>query len=309
VKVLITGGLGNLGLWLTHFFLDSGHDVTVLARSERVIVQHPRYHYLCADITDIHSLKATITCYYDICIHAASLNEHFKANYTEDALRINSLGTELLCQSFLKFGLGKFVYLSTFHVYGVKEGVVTESSPISPDNDYALTHYFAEKYIEKNAKNHGLNYVICRLTNSYGCPKDINSNKWYLVLNDLCRQAHENKAIQLTSNGKSLRDFIWMGDVAHILEKLCESDLCNNEVFNLSANSTFSILDVAQYVQVAYQVLFDECLPIVINQDDAFEPQLLMVSNKKLINILPYDFKNKFESEAINIMKILSNIK
>lgn len=309
MKLLITGGLGNLGLWLTYYFLDLGHDVTVLGRSERVIIRHQNYHFSCVDITDIKSLKASINCGYDACIHTASFNEHFKANYTEDALRINALGTEFLCQALVQHGVGKLVYLSTFHVYGVKEGVVTESSPVAPDNDYALTHYFAEKYIEKNAKNYGLNYIIFRLTNSYGYPKDINSDKWYLVLNDLCRQAHENKVIKLTSNGKALRDFIWMGDVARVIEKACVYEGAINEVVNLSANTTYSIIDVAQYVQVAYRALFGEKLPIELNENDTFEPQFLAVSNQKLIEILPHNFENRFQSEATNILKMLSNVK
>ncbi|WP_445947440.1 NAD-dependent epimerase/dehydratase family protein, partial [Shewanella sp.] len=57
MKVLITGGLGNLGLWITHHFLEQGHDVTVLGRSERVIINHINYCFLRADITDINSLK------------------------------------------------------------------------------------------------------------------------------------------------------------------------------------------------------------------------------------------------------------
>jgi len=309
MKVLITGGLGNLGLWLTHYFLDLGHNVTVLGRSERVIIRHQNYLFLCADITNVNSLKEVLNCYYDVCIHTASFNEHFKANYTEDALRINALGTEFLCQALSSHGVGKFVYLSTFHVYGAKEGIVTESSHISPDNDYALTHYFAEKYVQKNAKKYGVNFIIFRLTNSYGCPKDINSDKWYLVLNDLCRQAHENKVIKLTSNGKSLRDFIWMGDVVHVIEKVCVYEECINEVVNLSANSTYSIIEVAQYVRAAYQVLFGEKLPIELNKNDTFEPQSLTVSNQKLIEIMPYNFENHFQSEAANILKMLSNIK
>ena len=309
MKVLITGGLGNLGLWLTHYFLEQGHYVTVLGRSERVIISHPNYQFLRADITDLNSLKASINCYYDICIHTASFNEHFKDNYEEDALRINALGTEFLCQALMVYGVGKLAYLSTFHIYGISEGVVTEDSPINPVNDYGLTHFFAEKYIEKHAKINGLKYVIFRLTNSYGCPKDINSDKWYLVLNDLCRQAHDNKKIQLTSNGKALRDFIWMGDAAQIIEKISVHDEVINEVVNLSANSTYSIIDVAEYVQAAYLILFGERLAIEVNENDTFVARSLTVSNLKLIEFLPYNFDNHFQSEAINILKMLSNNK
>lgn len=309
MRVLITGGLGNLGLWLTHYFLEQGHYVTALGRSERVAISHPNYQFLCADMTNLNSLKESINCYYDTCIHTASFNEHFKENYSEDALRINALGTEFLCQALMAYGVGKLVYLSTFHVYGTGQGVITENTPINPVNDYGLTHFFAEKYIEKHAKINGLKYVTLRLTNSYGCPKDINSDKWYLVLNDLCRQAHYNNKIELTSNGKALRDFIWMGDVAKIIEKVSMHDRLINEVINLSSNMTYSIFDVAEHVQRAYSMFFDKKLPITVNDNDTFMPLSLTVSNLKLNEFLPYDFDNHFQSEALNIFKMLSDNK
>lgn len=309
MKVLITGGLGNLGLWLTHYFLEQGHNVTVLGRSERVIISHPNYQFLRADISDLNSLKVSINCYYDTCIHTASFNEHFKENYAEDALRINALGTEFLCQALMVYGVGKLVYLSTFHVYGISEGVVTEDSPIHPVNDYGLTHFFAEKYIEKHAKINGLKYAICRLTNSYGCPKDLNTDKWYLVLNDLCQQAIKSQKIVLTSNGRSLRDFIWMGDVVRVIEKISITEICINNVVNLSSNVTYSVVDIARYVQDSYYKLLSKKIPIEVNDGDLSESPFLMVSNQKLMNIVPYIYSNQLLSEATNILKVLSKVK
>lgn len=307
MKLLITGGLGNLGLWLTHYFLEQGHNVTVLGRSERVIVSHQNYEFLRADITNINSLKDSVNCYFDVCIHAASFNEHFKENYAEDALKINALGTDYLCQALTVHGVGKLIYLSTFHVYGVSEGFVTEDSPVSPVNDYGLTHFFAEKYIEKHAKLSNLNYIIFRLTNSYGCPKDINSDKWYLVLNDLCREAYENKEIRLKSNGNALRDFIWMGDVIKVVDELLLHERQLNDVFNLSSGFTFTIMDIAKYVQAAYLALFDKTLLIKINENDDSVPKSLSVSNDKLTRILPYRFENQFICEAVHILKFLGD--
>lgn len=306
MKILITGGLGNLGLWLTHYFLDEGHDVTVIGRAERVIITHPNYRFLAVDITKLKSLFTIIDCYYDACIHTASYNEHFKDNYSEQALKINSLGTENLCQSLLVYGVGKLVYLSTFHVYGISQGLVTEKSPVAPLNDYGLTHYFAEKYIEKNARINNLNYVIFRLTNSYGCPKDINTDKWYLVLNDLCRQAYENKKIQLNSNGKSLRDFIWMQDVVKVIDLSITSSKCVNTLFNLSAGISLNILDVADRVNRAYFKLFKDVIPIAVNLQDKTEPKSLSVSNEKLCRVMKYHFKDSFFEESVNILSFLN---
>lgn len=304
MKILITGGLGNLGLWLTHHFLDTGNDVTVIGRTESIRINHKCYQFISVDVTDVNSLSSAINCYYDICIHAASYNEHFSENYSKKALLINSLGTDNLCYTLLKNGVGKLIYLSTFHVYGVHNGLIDETTIVKPLNDYGLTHYFAEKYIEKHATTSGLNYVIFRLSNSYGCPKDINTNKWYLIFNDFCKEAFEHKKITINSNPLSMRDFIWMGDVVRIIYQACVAKSCLNTSLNLSTSRSVTLMDLANYIANAYFDVFDEQVD-VISTKELIEVDELVVCNAKLRNTLPVNFSKKFDSEAKGIFTLL----
>ena len=306
MKILITGGLGNLGLWLTEAFLSAGATVHVLGRSEKVNLVHANYTFLKCDITDKKSLCNTITCYYDFCIHAASYNEHFEADYAKKALLINALGTDYICQRLLEVGVGKIIYLSTFHVYGTPRGVVNEKTPIQPNNDYGLTHYFAEKYIEKYNRNSGLKYSILRLTNSYGCPRDIKTNKWYLLLNDLAKNVFETEKIKLSSNGNACRDFIWMGDAVAIIQAVMENDSTNNNIFNLSFGVSRRLFDVAVLVQSAYFQYSGKLIEIEVSDSDLKEYTDFRVSNEKLKSVIEFTPVDKFIEESINIFKMLS---
>ena len=305
MRILVTGGLGNLGLWLTKSLLDVGHKVSVIGRHESVIIAHPNYEFLNADITCLDSLKAVISIHYDACIHAASYNEHFEDNYSKKSLLVNSLGTDYLCQALTTHGVGKLIYLSTFHVYGNSEGEISEDTSINPNNDYGLTHFFAEKYIEKHGKTSGLQYVIFRLTNSYGCPEDVNTNKWYLVLNDICKQAVDSNVVSLTSNGKSLRDFIWMGDVVKIVMLSLSTSFKSKGIYNLSSSKTFSINEIAEYVKKVYFRMFDKHLEVIVNQNDTFSPTYLKVLNTKLLSHFNYSFENMFVEEIERIITML----
>ncbi|MCE0558577.1 NAD(P)-dependent oxidoreductase [Motilimonas sp. E26] len=305
MNILITGGLGNLGSWLMRECLDN-HSVTVLARKERHVVNHPNYRFVQADITQQEQLNFAIDCYYDVCIHTASYNEHFQANYTKDALMINSLGTELLCQALARHGVGQLVYFSTFHVYGKTSGVVEESTSITPFNDYGLTHYFAEKYIEKHHRQSGLNYVILRLSNSYGCPTFKDSDKWYLVLNDICNQAFSQQKIQLKSNGLAIRDFIWMGDVVDVVIKLLYLSQPLNDTFNLSAGISYSLNQMVDRVQLAYRQEFGGEVAIIANKQDKTEPAELLVSNKKLCAVITHQYRDGIVQEAKKIFQLLA---
>ena len=59
--------------------------------------------------------------------------------------------------------------------------------------------------------------VVFRLSNCIGAPKDINSNCWMLLVNDLCKQIIEHKKMKLNTNGKQLRNFITITDVCRVV--------------------------------------------------------------------------------------------
>ena len=61
-------------------------------------------------------------------------------------MEINTVGTKNLLEALNLTNLKNFVYISTFHVYGLTEGDIDENTELNPKNDYALTHLFAEFY-------------------------------------------------------------------------------------------------------------------------------------------------------------------
>ncbi|WP_438403867.1 NAD-dependent epimerase/dehydratase family protein [Aeromonas veronii] len=61
MNILVTGGLGNLGSWLVRDLLDK-YTVTVLARNERYVINHPNYRFVQADITQQLQLNQAIDC-------------------------------------------------------------------------------------------------------------------------------------------------------------------------------------------------------------------------------------------------------
>lgn len=302
IKLLITGGLGNLGSWLTNFFSNK-YDLYVLSKNRSVELDC-QYTLIQADITDLEELKLKLNLEFDYCIHTASYNEFFHDNYAKKALDINTLGTRNLIEILKNTSLKNFIYLSTFHVYGASSGLITEETPLNPRNDYASTHLFAEYYLKQFYNTHNFPSTIFRLTNSYGAPKYKNSSKWYLLLNDLVKTACYEKKIVLKSNGKALRDFIWMGDVCSVIEQsLQASSEC--EIYNLSSGNSYSVLDLAYMVQKAYEKRFNQDIKILINNDDKTKDFSLKVDNKRLMNLLDIEFQTKFEEEIESIFNLL----
>ncbi len=301
-RILITGGLGNLGSWLTRALVLAGHDVTTLSSNNRAVLGDLAFNRLFADIGDLASVQKALTGQvFDAIIHLASVNEGNAPGYPEKALQINALGTRNLLQWLDESGKGvstHFLYFSTFHAYGLNSGLITEDMPMVPKHDYGTTHLFAEYYVRQFAATKGVNFTIFRLTNSYGSPLETGSSKWYLVLNDLCKSVASAGIVKLGSNGKPIRDFVWMGDVCQVV-MACISKGAANDVFNLGGGQTFSMLDVAGYVAEAYETLGLGNAHIETNTNDLnVYDQTLEVSIKKLQAWVPYQPANHLLDEA-----------
>ncbi len=308
-KLLITGGLGNLGSWLTSYFCQQNFEVFVLASRERNLTEALNFTFIQCDITHAEEIATSLAPYqFDFVIHTASANDFFKENFVTDALLVNALGTRNLLEYFKDKSLQHFIYFSTFQVYGSREGFITEETPTLPVNDYGTTHLFAEIYVKQFHRNFQLPYTILRLTNSYGCPKDTDSSKWYLVLNDLARMAVQEKKIVLKSNGKATRDFIWMGDVCAITHALLNQPPAN-EIYNVAGEKTYSIRAIAEQVQQAYEEHFGEQLPIEKNKKDLIEyPDNMQVSAAKLKKKFNYETQDKFKEEAKKIFSLAGKL-
>ena len=304
-RILITWGLGNLGLWITEYLSKQGFQISVLSTRENLegIQIDKDFELIKADIRDLEKLKKVIPKNIDYIIHLASLNEFFLENYPEKAININSLGTRNLLEAIKDRGIKQFIYFSTFHIYGKSDGSLDEKSELNPKNDYALTHLFAEYYIKQFHSNYKIPYSIFRLTNSYGVPKNKNSSKWYLILNDLSKMAFEKQKIVLKSNGKSLRDFIFMGDVAKVVEKSLSFQ--KNEIYNLGSGKSISMLEIAKIVQKTYLEIYGTALEIEINKSDKTMAKEFSVDISKLMNIIDIEFKPHFREEIIKIFKLL----
>ena len=302
-KILITGGLGNLGSWLSIFFSDT-YDVYVLSKNISISLESS-YTLIQADITNIDEVNLKLDLEFDYCIHTASYNEYFHENYAKDALLINSLGTRNLVEVLKNKNLKNFIYISTFHVYGSSSGFIREDTNLYPVNDYASTHLFAEYYLKQFYKTDNFPFVIFRLTNSYGSPKSIKSTKWYLVLNDLVKSAYENNKIILKSNGKSKRDFIWMGDVCSVIEESLHMAPDMENIYNLSSGMTYSILDLANKVREVYNKRYNKNIDISVNQDDRMIYPELTVDNSKLGQFISMKFNNKLYDEIEKIFNLL----
>lgn len=306
MRILVTGGLGNLGTWIVENLVSQGHEVTTLSSKDRDVLRNLNFKRVFADVSNpIEVAKSLKEFSFDAIVHLASVNEGNIPGYARIALDTNAYGTRVIldwaCRQIIK---PHFIYFSTFHVYGLGAGNISEETKPQPKHDYGTTHLFAEMYVEQFARAQQLPYTIFRLTNSYGAPKEVGSSKWYLVLNDLARMVCTEGKIELQSNGKPLRDFIWMGDVVKVVGHFLNKG-AKNAIYNLGSGTSITMFQVAEMVQQAWFKHTKELVKIQVNESDESSPAFLQVECAKLWAEVGDSPSNKMEEEATAIFKLL----
>ena len=277
-NVLITGGLGYVGGRIATHLTSSVPELCLRLMTHRDAAAVPRWamplDIVSADVRDEQSLLSALEG-IDTVIHLAAVNEIEAQRDPELALEVNGKGTYNLLRACHSIGITRFIYFSTFHVYGPGAAQpITESTPTRPVHPYAFTHRLAEDLVNWYRHSCGMQVLILRLSNGYGYPADAGVDRWTLVFNDLCMQAVKNRAITLRSSGTQQRDFVSLANIArgvhHFLDS--PSETWGDGLFNFGGAHSMSILEVAELIAAEYQRSYDR--EIAISVGDAEDAQV-----------------------------------
>lgn len=274
MNILITGGFGYIGGRLAQYLESKEINLKLLIRKNSVIPEWAREKTIVAgDVLDVSSLK-TACENVDTVIHLAALNEIDSAKNPLEALRVNGEGTLNLMNAAIINKVKRFIYFSTFHVYGLNaSGNISENTLPLPVHPYAITHHVSEDFIRMAAYKKELEGIILRLSNGFGYPAHAQVNRWSLVVNNLCLQAVLNKKIVLKTSGKQYRDFITLTDVSRCVDHILTIDKSKLDreqcIYNLGGESSVTILDMAKLIKERCKEILNIYPEIVIGKDDS----------------------------------------
>lgn len=189
-----------------------------------------------------------------VVIHLGALQQADCHEDRERALRINQKGTENLVRSSRENGVKRFIYFSTFQVYGDFIGEITEQTPPKPKSVYAETKLLGEESVRKYQSS-DFNGLVLRLSNAYGYPCDarVAPSVWTLAFNAFCRKAIEDGKLTIKSN--QFRNFIPMSDVVRAVEFFLTNGIhqWQDGLFNLGGDDCLDIRQAAENVARIYE--------------------------------------------------------
>lgn len=231
MRVLITGGEGYIGSYLTELLLNSGFEVTTLDNgfnSRRYNLQgHTKalkrfYGSVCnADVVSraMDGVKAVY--------HLAGRMDFENSNRHPIRLQQTNVEgtTNVLCCA-KKAGIDKVIFTSSAAVYGNLVGS-KETDPTSPLNMYGATKLAAEA-ICRGFYQSGQEVVILRFFNVYG--RNLSNS----IVNKFVR---EEKPV-IFGDGRQTRDFVYIEDVLNALKNCLTWD---SGIYNIGTGEEITI--------------------------------------------------------------------
>ena len=251
-RILITGGYGYIGGRVAQALVAGGAQVLLGTRRDGSVapVWLPQAAPVQMDWSSDEALLAACTG-VDAVVHLAALNEVEAVRDPQGALDVNGMWSLRLLEAAQAAGAGRFVYLSTAHVYGAPlSGTIDESCLPRPVHPYAITHRVAEDFVLAARDAGKIEGVVLRLSNGFGAPAHAGVDRWTLLVNDLCRQAVNTHTLVLHSAGLQKRDFITLNDVARgVVHALGLADeALGDGLFNLGGDASLRVIDMAELI-------------------------------------------------------------
>ena len=241
--VLVTGGAGYIGSFLTGELLHKGYRVTVVDElifgGEALLsyLSHPNFHFFQADIWEPRALRAALRGDWptpDAVVHLAALAGFpaCQAVGQPVAWRYNVEATEHAYQQALELGIPRFIYISTYSNYGLSEEgePVTEGTFLNPQSLYAETKVASERYLLEQRDNPCAT-LIFRLATVYGLsPRP----RFDMIINQFVWEAFRNHKLVIYQRGYS-RSFVHIQDAVRgiMLGLQSSEEKIRGEIFNL----------------------------------------------------------------------------
>lgn len=211
MRVLITGGLGFIGMYVTGRLVAEGHEVvtfdTLPAPPESVKEMFVGATHYRGDLLNPMSLFEAVENYQiDTLIHLAALRNSDSQKFPYLAFRLNCEGMMNCLEAARIYKLKKMVFASTSATVGTYEeydklglqSMPDDSVPL-PINVYGTTKLFDELMAREYSKIYGLNLIGVRLALIFGSGKKAGSKTG--LWNELIEESYLGNPVTMSRLG------------------------------------------------------------------------------------------------------------
>lgn len=137
-----------------------------------------------------------------------------------------------------------FVFTSSIAVYGAGQVPMTEDQVPQPEDPYGISKYAVELDLAAAYRIFGLPYTVLRPHNVYGERQNI-ADRYRNVIGIFMNNVLQDRPMPVFGDGLQTRAFSHIDDVAPIIARCPMVERARNEVFNIGADTPYTILELA----------------------------------------------------------------
>lgn len=244
--ILITGGAGYIGSFLTGELLRLGFYVTVVdellfgGESLLSYFPNPKFHFVKADVWEPRAIKTAPRTDWvtpQAVIHLAAIAGFpaCQAVGRQVAWRYNVESTQHVFEQSAEIGVSRFIYISTYSNYGLSADgkPITEDAPLNPQSLYAETKAASERYLLGQTDSQCAP-LIFRPAHLYGLsPRP----RFDMIVNQFVLDAYHKRALLIYQRGYS-RSFVHIADAVHgiLLGLQAPTEKIRGQVYNIGSD-------------------------------------------------------------------------
>ena len=252
---LVTGGAGFIGSNFVRYMLSCRKDASVVNLDKLTYAGNPenvadlkddaRHIFVKGDIADHALLDELFKKHSFDCVvnFAAETHVDRSIGNPRDFIYTDMIGVYELLEASKKYGVKKFIQISTDEVYGsIEKGSFTEESTLRPSNPYSASKAGGDRLAYSYYATYGMPVIVTRASNNFG-PFQYPEKFMPLFITN----ALEEKELPLYGDGLNVRDWLYVEDHCEAVAFVIENGR-DGEVYNIGGGNEMPNIETAKLI-------------------------------------------------------------
>jgi dTDP-glucose 4,6-dehydratase len=255
-SILITGGAGFIGSNFINYLLNKINAYQIINLDKLTyagniqnlsgIEDYPNYIFIKGDIVNEELVRNIFERYEINYVINFAAESHVDRSILSSEIfyRTNVIGTNVLLESTKKYGVEKFIQISTDEVYGSlgHEGKFSETNQLRPNSPYAASKAAADLMVLAYHHTFKVPVIITRCSNNYGPYQFPEKLIPLMIINSI-----NNKKLPVYGDGLNVRDWVYVLDHCKAIELVLENGNIG-EIYNIGANCEKKNIDIVKLI-------------------------------------------------------------